>query len=149
MLDLAAEIHGCRRKASEAMTERFAIMRSLAMNAALVICILSPVQAHAARWRCDISEKWNCQPGQGGCQAAVIEIVNYIDTDQGKYSRCDQKGCDTYDAQISTSGIYMHIDLPGRGVFAKMATDGSTFLETATLMMMTLVSFGKCKPANP
>jgi hypothetical protein len=41
----------------------------------------------------------------------------------------------------------MLIDLPGKRVFAKMATDGSMFLETATLMMMTLVSFGKCKPA--
>jgi hypothetical protein len=147
MLDVAAEIHGSRRKASETLTKSFAIMRNFAVNAALIICILSPVQAHAARWRCDLSEKWNCQPGQGGCQAALTGIVNYIDTGQEKYSRCDQNGCDTFDARLSTSGIFVHIDLPGRGVFAKMASDGSMFLETATLMMTTLVSFGKCKPA--
>jgi hypothetical protein len=145
MHNVAAEIHRRWRNASETLMSGLLTMRNLAVNAALIICILSPVEAHAARWRCDITEKWNCQPGQGGCQAAVIGVANYIDTDHGKYSRCDQKGCDTFDAHLSTSGIYMHIDLPGRGVFAKMATDGSMFLETATLMMMTLVSFGKCK----
>jgi hypothetical protein len=144
MLDHTPEIHGRWRQAFEAMTNT--AMKRFAVNAALIICILSPVQAHAARWRCDITEKWNSQPGQGGCQAAVTGIVNYIDTDQSKYSRCDQKGCDTFDAQLSTSGAFTHVDLTGRGVFAKMATDGSMFLETATLMMMTLVSFGKCKP---
>jgi hypothetical protein len=61
------------------------------------------------------------------------------------YSRCDIRGCDKYDAIFSRSGIYTVIDVPGRGLTAKLVTDLSAFLELATIGMQALVSFGACQ----
>ncbi len=37
------------------------------------------------------------------------------------------------------------IDVPGRGMLAKLSNDGSGFVEVATIETQVLISFGSCK----
>ena len=68
-------------------------------------------------------------------------------------SRTDTKGCNTYEARFSNSGIFMNIEVPSRSVFAKMATEESSlmeikkyaFHEIVTQFHAVYVSFGSCK----
>ena len=94
--------------------------------------------------RCDIATKYQCDAGSG-CQRAAPGLWNVIDLQKQTISRCDSKGCDTYPARFAVSGAYINIALPERGMMAKLASDGSTFMETASLTNAVLVSFGSCK----
>jgi hypothetical protein len=100
--------------------------------------------ALAETFRCDIKEKHYCTAREV-CKSINPTIYNRIDFSQETYSRCDKAGCDTYKASFSRSGIYIIIDVPGRGLFAKLSVDGSEFLEVATLLTKTYVSFGSCR----
>ncbi len=53
---------------------------------------------------CTISEKLQCNPGEG-CVAIKNSIVVRIDFNQQVYSRCDAKGCDDFIGQFSKSGV--------------------------------------------
>src|SRR4029078_5583084 len=75
--------------------------------------------ADAGAWQCKIAEKQTCGP-QEGCRPSPITITHYIDLDRKTYSRCDTKGCDTYDAQISQSGMFSNIAVPERGLMARV-----------------------------
>lgn len=61
------------------------------------------------------------------------------------YSRCDAEGCDDLNATFSSSGEFIVIDVPARGMVAKMAKDGSAFTEVVTIATDVLVSFGSCR----
>jgi hypothetical protein len=54
-------------------------------------------------------------------------------------------GGDSYDASFCPSGAFIVIDVPSRGMVAKVAADKSSFLEVATLGMTALNSFGSCE----
>ena len=71
---------------------------------------------------------------------------NVIDLEGGQFSRCDSNGCDTYPAMITQSGLFYVIEVTGKGVLAKLAIDGSSYLEVATLGTVALISFGSCRP---
>jgi hypothetical protein len=43
------------------------------------------------------------------------------------------------------SGAFIVVDVPSRGMVAKVAADKSSFLEVATLGMTALTSFGVCE----
>jgi hypothetical protein len=96
---------------------------------------------------CTIREKYSCAEGEG-CAPVENTIVVRIDIPGATYSRCDAKGCDDYGALFSSSGEYINIDVPGRGMVAKMASDGSEFVEVATLMSVVLLSFGNCNQSR-
>jgi hypothetical protein len=112
---------------------------------AIAVVLLAANTANAQTWRCTATEKWICQPG-AGCQQNPVTVFNRFDAARRTYSRCDIRGCDTYGAQVSQSGAFLIIDVPGRGMVAKTSIDGSSFVEIATLMMTTLVSYGACRP---
>lgn len=100
--------------------------------------------ATAETYRCDISEKHVCDQGSG-CQSVPSTIWNTVDTTRRTFSRCDRNGCDTYAATFTTSGLFTVIDVTGRGLIAKMAVDGSLFVEITTLGTQAFVSFGQCQ----
>jgi hypothetical protein len=87
--------------------------------------------------------KQRCDPT--GCKQIKTTIWNLIDLESGRYSRCDNKGCDHYKISEKKSGIYLNIKLQGKATFAKMNSDGSNFIEVATLGVVALVSHGSCK----
>ena len=120
------------------------------MHARVAILVASiaigwfPSLAAAQVLRCDIASKYRCD-ASGGCQKVAAGVWNIVNFPRQTVSRCDSKGCDTYSAQFVTSGAFINIALPANGMLAKMSSDGSMFLETATLMGTALVSFGACR----
>lgn len=110
---------------------------------ALLAIFLFPNPASTQTVICAISTKYSC--GAAGCNQTQVTVQNILDLSRQTYARCDAKGCDTYDAQYSRSGAYFVVDVPGRGLIAKIATDMSAFLEVATAGTTALVSFGSCQ----
>ncbi len=91
--------------------------------------------------KCEVTAKWQCS--DGSCKKAPVGVWNQLNLSRKTYSRCDRNGCDTYGATIGRSGIYEIVEVPGRGLLAKVGDDGS-FLEVATLGTAALISHGKC-----
>lgn len=118
------------------------------VRAICLAVILFPSAVLATELRCEISSKYTCS--REGCSPNKLGVWNLIDLERGKFSRCDRNGCDQYDANVSQSGIYYNIEVPGHGVLAKMTLDGTEYIEVATLGTTVLVSFGSCgeKPAQ-
>ncbi len=110
----------------------------------LAVFVIEPAQAQTTSLRCDIATKLSCAPNVA-CRPVSIGMWNIIDMQKGKMSRCDTKGCDSYNAQISASGGYVNIGVPERGYMAKMSSTGSYFTEVATHADTVLLSFGSCR----
>ena len=111
---------------------------------ALVISLYFFTPALAQPIRCEVTSKFTCNPG--GCRAHKLGAFNLIDFDRRKFSRCDRKGCDDYPAVVSQpQGEYIIIDIPGRGIFAKLSNDGSEYVEVISLGTVILLSFGRCR----
>jgi hypothetical protein len=108
----------------------------------LTALLCSASTSFAQTIRCDITTKFAC--GSAGCQANKLGVFNRIDFDSRKFSRCDARGCDDYDAIIQRSGEFILIDVTGRGMFAKLSADGSEFVEVTSLGISILASFGTC-----
>jgi hypothetical protein len=108
------------------------------------LLVIMPSVSVAAPLSCVITAKFACMPA--GCGAVETGMFSVIDMQSGSFSRCDRRGCDEYEATFSSSGQYIVIDLPGRGMVAKMSANGAEYLEVTTLGTNTLVSFGACKP---
>jgi hypothetical protein len=100
-------------------------------------------QAVAQPITCTIDQKYSCAPS--GCEAAGISVHNVLDLDRRTIARCDQKGCDEYPMNASRSGIFIVIDVPGRGMLAKLSADGNSSVEVVTLGTSAVVSFGTCR----
>ena len=120
-------------------------MRSAFIGVATGLTVLAQ-GVEAQQIRCDIERKYVCETS--GCRTAPIDMWNIIDTAQQTYSRCDKQGCDTHSVLISRSGKFLNFELQGRGTTAKMAVDGSSFHEVATLVHNVFISFGKCAELN-
>jgi hypothetical protein len=110
-----------------------------------VALVLSAIRvADAAPVRCEITSKFQCTSADG-CAPVAANNWNEIDLEKSTITRCDIKGCDTYGASISTSGIFYNISVPARGLMAKLSADGLNFVEFATLGEIAFVSFGYCR----
>ena len=106
------------------------------------LLVASPVAAGTLR--CDIATKNFCDADHG-CNVTKAGVHNLIDLTLKTFARCDSMGCDTYDAEITKSGSFSNIDVPGRGVVAKLNEIDGSFVEIVTLMTQVYVSFGKCQ----
>ncbi|HYE38199.1 hypothetical protein [Methylocaldum sp.] len=116
----------------------------------IAVVIVVSVLALASRARaedlvvCTPVTKYLCSP-QHECRAIPTSgSYSALNVQGGVYFRCDAKGCDGYDATITRSGSYLTIDVPGRGVVAKVADDLTTYSEAATLLDSVYVSLGTC-----
>jgi hypothetical protein len=110
----------------------------------LAITLYFFLPALAQPIRCEVTSKFACSPG--GCHTNKLGAFNLIDFDRRKFFRCDSKGCDDYDVVISQpQGQYIIVDIPGRGVFAKLSNDGSEYVEVTSVGTVILVSFGRCR----
>jgi hypothetical protein len=120
-------------------------MHSTLWGAAAVslLCLLAP--SAKAELRCEINAKQVCNPD--GCRSVAPTVHNKLDGQHGLYSRCDANGCDDYPASITRSGAFANVEVPGRGVIAKVSLADGAFLEVATLGLEAYVSYGACKPA--
>src|SRR5262249_14163271 len=110
----------------------------------LITLVLIPTATLGQTITCKVSTNFSCEAA--GCAPAHLGTWRVIDLSKKTYSRCDLRGCDEYDAQFALSGEFVVIDVPGRGLTAKLAADRTTFLEVVTFGSMALVSFGSCEP---
>jgi len=100
------------------------------------------------------AEEWLCQPttmktcSQKDCKDAQPSIWTKINFKEKKYSRCDSKGCDSYEMVYSKSGIYTTIEIPGSGAFLKSLNNGEDYIEVATIGVAAIQYFGACKPIS-
>jgi hypothetical protein len=109
-----------------------------------IIAVLSVVSvAQARQLRCEISSKQYCTPA--GCEGVSSKVWDLIDLEQKIFKRCDSIGCDQYAANITYSGVYIVIEVPGRGLIAKLRIVGGNFMEVATFATTAYVSFGVCR----
>jgi len=110
---------------------------------AAVTASLSNV-AQAEPLTCHWANKQQCDPNSA-CRPSVNKVWATVDATAKRYQRCDSKGCDSYDAEVSASGVYTTFDLPGRGVFMKIGPEGAA-TEVVSLGNSVLVSQGTCRP---
>lgn len=61
----------------------------------------------------------------------------------GKYDRCDDDGCSTFDGEVTYSGSYANVTFSGRSLLFKVSSSNK-FIEIATLGNSTLVYRGQC-----
>ena len=114
------------------------------MRFVMIFCALLASPAAAETMTCRITAKHSCEPATE-CKKIQPGVWNVLDVAKQTYARCDARGCDSYDASFSPSGAFIVIDVPSRGMVAKVAADKSSFLEVATLGMTALNSFGSCE----
>jgi len=96
----------------------------------------------------------------GGCEIAKdlgtsFSLINNFDIGNSKISRCDSKGCDTYDATYYGSGFYENYQpKQPRGFFLKKETklsveqETTSYIEVVTLGMSSIFYSGYCRDAQ-
>ncbi len=116
----------------------------LAPITALLAISITPSVANAAALKCEFKQKQQCV-ADAACWKVKPTLTAIVDTDAKRYTRCDESGCDAFDATFSGDGAkYLTIELPGRGAFAKVGPTGD-ILEVVSLGSAALVSHGSCK----
>jgi hypothetical protein len=124
-------------------------MIRLKASVAVAISLLA-TPAVAETWRSQPTQKVACG-GEATCQVMRLGAsYNRVDSTKNLYSRCDDKGCDTYQAKMSRSGAVIDIEVPGKGLLARMMTNGITsgmsYLEAFTFLETVFVVHGVCTP---
>jgi hypothetical protein len=119
-------------------------MSRIAVWIMLTIAMVISNVAIAKPITCLIASKFSCDAG-GGCKPLQPGIWNVIDLEKQTYSRCDIRGCDSFDVRVTRSGEFIVIDASGRGMVAKLASNFSSFLEIATIGTSAVNSFGSCE----
>ena len=114
------------------------------MTAVLAFALtIAPVSVQAESLVCRWQQKQQCEPGSACGALDATKMFVRVDPASGTYERCDSRGCDAYTASFTKSGAYTIIDLPGRGMFAKMGPGGSA-TEVVSLGHSVLISQGRC-----
>jgi len=109
----------------------------------LMAFIFWSIPATAEPLRCEPVTKHFCSGGI--CEMVKPTTWNIVWPTDGKISRCDNQGCDIYEADVYTSGIFIILEVAGRGFLLKMERDGSSYIEVATLGTDVYLSYGQCK----
>ena len=96
--------------------------------------------------RCTATKKIVCGDGECNSAAPTVFVLLGSQGERKTYSRCDQQGCDTYDATVKEAGIYENWQLTEpQGMIFKRALSDGTFVEVATLGMEVYISTGRCE----
>lgn len=100
--------------------------------------------ARVSSLRCHPTRAELCGPA--GCAVAKQKpkIRQSWEPATNKFSRCDADGCDTYDAQVSYSGIWTTLSFPGRAMFTRVTAKGD-YYEVLTQMDLIYIYRGKCE----
>lgn len=84
-----------------------------------------------------------CQPAPPAVHVSVTR-----DGVRGTVKRCDNRGCDTYEASVHTGGVFTNIQmLAPSGYLIKIQGD-QEFVEIATLGLTVHYASGKCQSSQ-
>lgn len=82
-----------------------------------------------------------CEDGQ--CRQISNPNKSWVELEQDKMKKCDNKSCDTYPIDATRSGEFLNIAIGNRGYLLKI-DGGGKFVEVSTLGLITIVKNGKC-----
>lgn len=107
--------------------------------------------ADIAKLSCFPTSRFDC--GGGSCTVSAPATYYFVDygTESGTYFRCDAKGCDPYQVEVTTSGEFTQFTpSQGQAMMFKVATgdilgNKGEFIDIATLGTGAIVSSGKCE----
>ena len=121
-------------------------MRHLILVIALsLLAVANSAVASAEPLSCTIFKKFHCD-ATSGCKRGPNARWNVVDPERQTFSRCEGNfGCEDRQAQMTRSGNFLNIEVPGDGLVAKLSDDGSQFIEIVTLGSAVHVSFGSCQ----
>ena len=107
-----------------------------------------PLPKHFSR--CTVTKKIVCADGECKEASSTVFFLLGSQGDKKTYSRCDQQGCESYDAIAKEAGLYENWQLadPQGIIFKRTLSDNQTFLEVATLGLQVYVSFGQCETVS-
>ena len=129
-------------------------MRARALAAAAVMLLALPEVATAAVIFCGIDQKFACS--REGCgPLPANRVYTQIDFERQIYARCDDRGCDEYQATISQGGVYINIEFPGHTGFAKLSDTRNDpvfveqlqalhLVESVAMGLVVWISYGTC-----
>jgi hypothetical protein len=100
--------------------------------------------------RCTATKKIVCENGECKDAPPTVFFLLGRQGDRNTYSRCDQQGCDTYDAMIKKAGLFENWQLvePQGVIFKRTLSDDQSFVVVATLGLQVYVSFGQCETVS-
>jgi hypothetical protein len=115
------------------------------LRALFAAVFMNATPALAQKLTCATATKFDCD-AQRGCRKKVVPATwTVVDLAKQTYLRCDNRGCETYSAEIARSGDFIVVDMPGHGVTAKVSADFDVFVEVATIGTDAMISFGRCQ----
>lgn len=98
----------------------------------------------------DIWEKLQCTPktrldcGRTDCIQSEPVVYLVLDRPNKTFSRCDKKGCDSYDSIFGSSGMYTNIQSRDpRGMMVKVLGNRE-YIEMVTIGLSTVFQNGNC-----
>ena len=83
-----------------------------------------------------------CKPD--GCASGDPRVSQVFAPATSTYKRCDEKGCDAYQAQVSYSGAWANVAVPDRAMFARIMASGE-YYEIVTQMDVVWIYRGQCQ----
>ena len=100
--------------------------------------------------RCKATSRIVCVDGECKDVKPTVFFLLGSEGDKKTYSRCDQQGCESYDAITKEAGLYENWQLADpQGVIFKRALSGDQkFVEVATLELQVYISFGQCETVS-
>lgn len=90
---------------------------------------------------------------QTGCESIEPTVFNLIYAeisisgliDMSEISRCDTQGCDTYGAEIETSGLQQEVrTISPHGMLFKRDMSNDNYIEVVTLGIDSYLTYGSC-----
>lgn len=117
--------------------------RYLAITSLILASLAMTCPAGAQPRSCTLVQKEQCEPGSP-CRSIASTVGLILDAQTGSYQRCNGKGCDTYKAVVSKSGIWTLMENPGHGFFAKISPNQEV-VEVVSMNSVVLVGYGTCR----
>jgi hypothetical protein len=112
------------------------------LTALAAISTLTAEFARAEAWKCSSTRGFVCS--EAGCVQGMPKISLAIDFSSKTLSRCDEKGCDDYPITVEAAGAFISAFYAPTAFF-KAVSDGSSYMEVATLGLTTYTYFGRCQ----
>ena len=119
--------------------------KELVLATVFLFCNITAFAGNDKNLTCTINKQYACSSESCKAIKPSVTIKLQIEDSQAIYSRCDNKGCDKYSAQIIQSGIYTFISAIGKSTAIKLDLDEMSFMETNSLLLNAFIAFGKCQ----
>lgn len=88
----------------------------------------------------DVCDNMECRPIDISAKAPITVLW---EPNAGRYQRCDDAGCDSYQPHVSYNGSYAEVSLPENATMLRLTASGE-YREITNLHTDTLIYRGQC-----